>query len=1040
MIERLIRFALGNRLLVIALTLLAAGAGALAFRSLPIDAFPDVSSTQVKIILKSPGMTPEEVESRIVTPLEIEMLSIPHKRVVRSISKYAIADITIDFDDGTDIYWARQQVNERLSSLLKDLPTGTDGGLAPITTPLGEMFMFTIQGDTLSLTEKRTLLDWTLRPALRTIPGVADVNALGGLVRSFEVVPDNAALHARSLTLAALRSALERNNRNDGAGRLVEGGETLLVRTEGAIRTLADIGAIVVRSNGNIVRVQDVAQVRYGALTRYGVVTRDGKGEAVQGIVLGLRGANARQLVASVHGRLKQLQPSLPAGITVDVFYDRGDLVDRAIGTVSRALAESVVMVLLVLVLFLGNFRAAVVVALALPLSALLTFIAMNWLGMSANLMSLGGLAIAIGMLVDASVVVVENIMAHRIRSGDNRNSSDRNGDDRERLLAAVTEVAKPVLSGLLIIIVVFLPLLTLQGLEGKLFAPVAITIVLALVASLMLAFTTIPVLSSLLLRGSGHTLPRLMRLLHQGYERVLRLALAKPAIPLLIALVLLIAAIPAYLTLGKSFMPTMDEGDLLLQVEKLPSISLEESALVDGRIERAVLDNVPEVKHAIARAGADEIGLDPMGLNETDMFFVLAPREQWRHRDKASIIAAIRTTMQDFPGVAHSFTQPIEMRVSEMLTGVRGDVAVKIFGPDLTQLNALAQRTVTVLQRVAGAEDVITVKNDGVQYYSVQIDRLRAGRLGLNIEDIQDLLRVQVEGSRVGLAIEAGRRTPLLLRGAESLRYSPEAFARLIIDLPDGRNVPLAEVATLIRRDGPVRIEHEDAQRMVVVRANARGRDLVGYVDEARLAFEREIKLPTGYRAVWGGQFENQQRAAQRLALVIPIALIVIFLVLYLTLGTARQAILVFVNVPLALLGGVFALWLAGEYLSVPASVGFIALLGIAVLNGLVMMSQFNQLAAGGIEANSAGDADGNVERLVIEGSQRRLRPVLMTATITSLGLIPLVLATGPGSEIQRPLAIVVIGGLVSSTCLTLVLLPILFRKFGLSRKVQRR
>ena len=1063
MIERLIRFALGNRLLVIALTLLAAGAGALAFHSLPIDAFPDVSSTQVKIILKSPGMTPEEVESRIVTPLEIEMLSIPHKRVVRSISKYAIADITIDFDDGTDIYWARQQVNERLSSLLKDLPTGTDGGLAPITTPLGEMFMFTIQGDTLSLTEKRTLLDWTLRPALRTIPGVADVNALGGLVRSFEVVPDNAALHARSLTLAALKSALERNNRNDGAGRLVEGGETLLVRTEGAIRTLADIGAIVVRSNGNIVRVQDVAQVQYGALTRYGVVTRDGKGEAVQGIVLGLRGANARQLVASVHGRLKQIQPSLPAGITVDVFYDRGDLVDRAIGTVSRALAESVVMVLLVLVLFLGNFRAAVVVALALPLSALLTFIAMNWLGMSANLMSLGGLAIAIGMLVDASVVVVENIMAHQIRSGDSRNSSDRNGsdrngDDRERLLAAVTEVAKPVLSGLLIIIVVFLPLLTLQGLEGKLFAPVAITIVLALVASLMLAFTTIPVLSSLLLRGSGHTPPRLMRLLHQGYERVLRLALAKPAIPLLIALVLLIAAIPAYLTLGKSFMPTMDEGDLLLQVEKLPSISLEESALVDGRIERAVLDNVPEVKHAIARAGADEIGLDPMGLNETDMFFVLAPREQWRHRDKASIIAAIRTTMQDFPGVAHSFTQPIEMRVSEMLTGVRGDVAVKIFGPDLTQLNALARRTVTVLQRVTGAEDVITLKNDGVQYYSVQIDRLRAGRLGLNIEDIQDLLRVQVEGSRVGLAIEAGRRTPLLLRGAESLRYSPEAFARLIIDLPDGRNVPLAEVATLIRRDGPVRIEHEDAQRMVVVRANARGRDLVGYVDEARLAFEREIKLPAGYRAVWGGQFENQQRAAQRLALVVPIALIVIFLVLYLTLGTARQAILVFVNVPLALLGGVFALWLAGEYLSVPASVGFIALLGIAVLNGLVMMSQFNQLAAGGIEANSTGDADadanananadadaktiadGYVERLVIEGSQRRLRPVLMTATITSLGLIPLVLATGPGSEIQRPLAIVVIGGLVSSTFLTLVLLPILFRKFGLSRKVQRR
>jgi cobalt-zinc-cadmium resistance protein CzcA len=592
----------------------------------------------------------------------------------------------------------------------------------------------------------------------------------------------------------------------------------------------------------------------------------------------------------------------------------------------------------------------------------------------------------------------------------------------RDRLLRSVVEVGGPVGAGVLIIVIVFLPLLTLQGLEGKLFGPVAITIVFALAASLLVAFTAIPVLSSLLLRAGAHGEPWLMRRLHAGYGPLLAASLARPWIPVTATALLLAGAVPAYLSLGKSFMPTLDEGDLLMQLEKLPSISLPESVDMDLRIQRALRERVPEVRHVIARTGADEIGLDPMGLNETDTFLVLAPPQAWRKPDKAAIGDAMRAVMQDFPGIAYSFTQPIEMRVSEMITGVRGDLAVKIFGPDLDTLNGLAQRTVRLLEGIAGAEDVLTVKNEGVQYYAVEIDRLRAGRLGLNVEDIQDLLRAQVEGTRVGIAIEPGRRTPVMMRGAQALRASPDAFARLIVDLPDGRSVPLSEVATLSRKGGPVKIDHENASRMVVVRANVRDRDLVGFVDDARAAFARDIALPPGYRAAWGGQFENQQRAAQRLGLVVPVALAAILLLLYLTLGSVRQAVLVFANVPLAMIGGVFALWAAGEYLSVPASVGFIALLGIAVLNGVVMITHFNQLVAEGLP----------IDRVVVEGAQRRLRPVLMTATITALGLIPLILASGPGSEVQRPLAVVVTGGLLSSTFLTLVLLPIMFRRFG--------
>lgn len=1017
MLSRLVEFALTQRLLVSVLTLLLIGAGIASFRELPIDAFPDVSSTQVKIIMKAPGMTPEEVEARIVTPIELEMLGIANQRMLRSISKYAIADITIDFNDGTDIYWARQQVAERLNNAMRDLPGGASGGLAPITTPLGEMFMFTVEGEGLSLEQRRTILDWTIRPALRTLPGVADVNSLGGLARSFEVVPDHTALAARGLSMQQVQDALEANNRNDGAGRLSDGDESLLVRAEGSIKTLQDVGNIVVASPGNNpIRVSDIAQVRIGSLTRYGVVTMDGKSEAVEGLVLGLRGANAQKVVDGVHKKLAELTPSLPQGVTTKVFYDRGSLVKRAVGTVTKALAEAIVLVVILLVLFLGNLRAALVVALTLPLAVLITFILMQKFGMSANLMSLGGLAIALGMLVDGAVVVVENVISHL-------------GERRQHIphlhviYRAVKEVITPVAAGVAIIIIVFLPLMTLQGLEGKLFIPVALTIVFALAGSLLLSLTVIPMLASYMLKTASHEDPWLVRKALALYTPLLAKALANERKVLGSAIGMLLVTVVVYSFIGKTFMPEMDEGDIIMQTAKLPSINLAQTADIDLRVQAAILKSVPEIKSIVSRAGADELGLDPMGLNETDNFLVLKPQEEWRSQDKNAIIDEIRKVMGDFPGLEYSFTQPIAMRVSEMLTGSRGDVAIKVFGTDITKLGELSEQMVTVIEGIEGSEDTYTVKNNGVQYYRVVIDRLAAGRLGLSVDDISNSLRTQVEGRLLGTVIEEGRRTPLLVRGDAEVQQSPALFAALTLPLANRQNVPLSVVARLERADGPVKVDRENGQRMVVIQSNVRGRDLVGFVDEAKAAVAAQIQLPEGYVITWGGQFENQQRAAARLAVVVPIALGLIFLLLFATFGSVRQAALVLTNIPFALIGGVFALWISREYLSVPASVGFIALLGIAVLNGVVMVTYFNQLYNEGME----------IGRVITEGAKRRLRPVLMTASITLFGLLPLLFANGPGSEIQKPLAIVVIGGLISSTALTLIMLPILYRRFGI-------
>jgi cobalt-zinc-cadmium resistance protein CzcA len=1022
MLARLIQFCLSQRLFVLLATLMVGGAGWYAFIQLPIDAFPDVSSTQVKVIMKAPGMTPEEVESRIAVPIEVEMLGIPKTKVLRSVTKYGMADVTIDFQDGTDIFWARQQVSERLSGISDSLPSGISGGMAPITTPLGEMFMFTIDSDALSLAERRSLLDWVIRPALRTVPGVADVNALGGMVRSFEVVPNELAMAAGGITMVQIKEAIRANNRNDGAGRLGEGDEVLLVRSEGSITSLDDLRAVVVVVDGGVpVRLGSLAEVRIGALTRYGVVTQSGKGEAVQGLVLGLAGANAQQVVEGVRKKLDELKPTLPKGVTLNVFYDRADLVSNAVGAVSNALMEATVIVIVLLGLFLGNVRAALTVALVLPLAALITFILMRGFNMSANLMSLGGLAIAIGMLVDASIVVVENIVQ--------RLAHDPTAGKLPRLhliYRAVREVAAPVASGILIIITVFLPLLTLQDLEGKFFAPVALTIVFALAGSLLLSLTAIPVFASYLLRDVKHEEPWLPRKLLALYTPVLTWLLRSQRTVVVGAIIMLIGAAAVYTQVGKTFMPTMDEGDLIVGIEKLPSVSLEQSAALDLKIHQVLMKALPEVTGVVARAGSDEMGLDPMGLNQTDTYLLMKPRSEWRMKNKEALIDEIRKVLDPLPGIKYSFTQPIEMRVSEMIIGVRGDIAVKVFGPDLAQLNKYAAEVEAVLKTISGNQDVYTVQNDGVQYLRVVVDRLQAGRLGLTIEEIQDALRVQIEGLQAGSAIEGNRRTPIVLRATESVRLSPSEFAATRITAKDGTSVPLTSVARLERAAGPVKIDREMGSRYSVVIANVSGRDLVGFVKEAQAGVASKVALPTGYRISWGGQFENQQRAAKRLGIVVPVALGLIFIILFSTFRSVRQALLILAIIPFALVGGIVALWLTGEYLSVPASVGFIALLGITVLNGVVLVSYFNQLRAEGMALSD----------VVLQGASRRLRPVLMTASITAFGLIPLLFATGPGSEIQRPLAIVVIGGLVTATALTLMLLPILYLRFAFSKQ----
>ena len=1011
MISALIRFSLVQRLMLLLLAAALSAGGLWAFKILPIDAFPDISAPQVQIIVKAPGLSPTEVESRITVPLEMEMQGLPRQTVLRSVTKYALSIIKIDFEDGTDIYWARNQVSERLNQARGMLPKGVTGGLAPITTPLGELYMYRVEGEGYTNSELRAIQDWVIRPRLRTVEGVADVNSLGGEVRAFEVIPNPEALVRFGLGLNDLQMALERNNRNAGGDRIERGEKMLLVRTLGLLRNEDDIrGVTVATRNGIPIQLGKLAEIKIGSLTRYGAVTADGKGEVVTGLALLRQGANSRTTIEGVKRELEALKPTLPKGIEIIPFYDRSELVTAAVWTVEKALGEAVILVLLVLIIMLGNLRAALTVALILPLSVLFTFIMMYLTGVSANLMSLGGLAIAIGILVDASVVVVENIHTQL--------SHAPKGVNRLHLIyRAVLEVATPVISGVLIIIVVFLPLFSLTGLEGKMFTPLAVTISFALIGSLILSLTVIPVLASFFMRGGHENDGWLLRQLKIIYRPVVQWALRFRYIAVGTALLALVGAIALFPYIGKEFMPVMDEGSTVVIVEKASDISLAHSLERDAPIHKAFME-IPEVTGVVSRTGADELRMDPMGLYQTDNFIITKPRDEWTI-DQATLLEKLREKLDRFEGLDIAFTQPIDMRVSEMLTGVRAAMAIKLYGDDLPTLETLSTQIEKLVTGTTGAVDVFRGRLSGQTYLQIDLLPTAIARYGINVEDINLLVETAVAGQVATEIIEGNRRTGVLLRYPQSARTSAQDIKDLLVETPRrGVKVPLHLLADVHEVDGPVEIARESARRQVVVQANVEDRDVVGFVEEVRRSIEANVALPPGYYLTFGGQFENQQRAAKRLSVVVPIAIALIFLMLFITFRSLRQAGLILLNIPFAMIGGVVSLYLSGLYLSVPASVGFITLFGVAVLNGVVMVSYFNQLRESGR----------SILQAVHEGAERRLRPVLMTALIASLGLMPLLFATGPGSELQQPLAVVVIGGLFTSTLLTLILLPTLY------------
>ncbi len=1014
MLAALIRFALTQRLFVGVMALCLLVAGIRAWVQIPIDAFPDISPTQVKIILKAPGMTAEEIERRVTRPIETELLGIPRQAILRSTTKYAISDITLDFETGTDIYWARQQVNERLTAVRDQLPATVSGGVAPMSTPLSEMFMFTLENPNLDLMQRRQLLDWEVRPALRTVPGVADVNILGGYARTYSIGLDPARLTQLGLTLADVRAAIIANNRNVGVGRITQGNDVLVVRAEGRLVAPADLDDIVVNSSrGDAHRLGDIAETGIGHMARYGAVTADGE-ETAEALVIALKNSNTGAVVSGVKARLAELENSLPPGTRLNVFYDRAGLIDTAIGTISSALVQAVILVVGLLALFMGNLRAALVVSLSLPLAALATFLLMRVFGLSANLMSLGGLVIAIGMIVDSSVVVVENTVSRL--------------DEGTRLprlhviYRACKDVAVPVVSGTLIVLIVFSPLLMLKGLEGKLFSPVALTIVFAMLAALLMALTIIPVLASLLLSTKATGLPRFMERLQTLYRASLARVLQGPTVLITTLSGLLLLSAVLFVFTGKTFMPIMDEGDIIVQLEKSPTISLAASVALDKEVELALLKAVPEIRQIVARTGSDELGLDPMGLNETDIFMELAPEEEWEAADKQAIEARIREVLMGFPGISFGFTQPIQMRISEMLTGSTGDVSIKIFGENLDELARLVHRTTEAVRDVEGAVDVRAAVTEGSLFLAVRARSEIAAANGLTTEALSDWLKTQLDGLIVSEIIEGRRRTPVVLVTAPqdlSRPGSALALGQAAVVLPDGSAASLNDVAVLEYLEGPLRIQREQGNRFGAVTVNVEGRDVVGFVEELSATLQELVPLPPGYRVQFGGEFENQQRATGDLLLLIPAALLLILIILFTTFRSLTLAGLILGNIPFALMGGVIALFASGEYLSVPASVGLIALLGVAVLNGVVMLSYFEQMRSASVAVSDR----------VLDGAVRRLRPILMTATTAMFGLAPLVFATGPGAEVQRPLAIVVIGGLLTSTLTTLYLLPVLYQ-----------
>ena len=1011
MIDHLIALALRFRIAVIGATLLLVAAGVWAFANINFDAFPDLTPNQVQVITVAPGMSPNEVENLVSYPMETAMMGLPQTEGVRSISKAGISVVTVSYSDDVDMYFARAQVTQRMQDAAGSLPTGMQPTLGPPATPMGEVFQYLVQSDSLSLMELKTLQEYTIKPMLRTIPGVADVNSWGGEVQQFHVLAEPAKLAGYGVTLRDLENALSANNGNFGAGYIETGGERFTVRGLGRLGDVADIGNVVVstRAAGVPVYVRDVAHVEVGAMPREGAVSRDGRGETLSGMIVMLKGANGKEVVGRVQARIKEIQPLMPHGVTIQPFYNQGEVVDRTTSTVFRNLIEGGVLVTLILFLFLRNLRASLVVASVIPLSLLFAFLLMKRFGYSANLMSLG--ALDFGLIVDASVVMVENFV--RRLGHDEAGDTDRRGTLRR----AAFEVGRPIVFGVCIIIAVYLPIFSLQGLEGRMFTPMAFTVCVAVLGSLLIALTYVPMLSSFVLTQVEEKPARWFEALRLRYLAALDWALQQRGIVVAGAVALLAVSLGSVPFLGTEFMPKLDEGSMLIETRRLPSTSLPQGMSIAKEVERTLL-RFPEVDHIVTKMGRPELATETMGLYAGDVYVLFKPRSQWKARSRDALIVEMDSALSQIPGIDYNFTAPMAMRLDEAISGVRTELGIKVFGDSLPILERKAAEIRAVVERVPGAADVSVDVSAGAMQVELALDRTALARYGLNVADVRDAVQAGVGGSIATEVIDGRKRFPVVVRLADAYRGTPDAIGRVLLPAPNGAQVMLSQVARVRVIEGPELINHEDGERMVIVQSNVRGRDLGGFAADVRREVTRQVRMPDGYFVTYGGQFENQERAMKRLKLIVPLVLLAIVGLLYASFGNARQSLLVMLNVPFALVGGIASLWLRGLNLNLSASVGFIALFGVAVLNGVVLLAYVNQLRT---EGYSLLDA-------VRDGAGTRLRPVLMTALVASVGFIPMAISTSPGSEVQRPLATVVIGGLLTSTLLTLIVLPVVY------------
>jgi cobalt-zinc-cadmium resistance protein CzcA len=1022
MLSRLVKGALNQRLLVVVIALVVCAFGIRASMKLSVDAFPDVTNVQVQVATEAQGRSPEEVERFITVPLEIAMTGLPGLTEMRALNRSGLSIVTLVFSDRTDVYFARQLVMERLLEVGSKMPEGIVPVLGPVSTGLGEVYQYTLvhpddgnrRLSDAELMERRVVQDWVVRPLLRSIPGVAEINTQGGLERQFQVLVDPDRLRAFRVSLSDVEEAIRRNNANSGGGVLPITAERYLIRGIGLIKSETDIGNIILKENANVpVFIRDVASVNVGSAVRHGAIIKNGVTEGVAGIVMMLRGGNAKEVVGRVKAKVDEINSGnlLPGGLKIEPFYDRTELVDSALWMVTKVLLEGILFIVIILYIFLGDIRSSVVVIATIIITPLVTFIAMNAIGLSANLMSLGGLAIAIGLMVDGTVVVVENVYHKLGHAGTSK------AERVKVILEATAEVAKPTIYGISIIILVFIPLMALTGMEGKMFGPLALTIAISLAVSLIVSLFLSPVLCSWLLKGGQDHDTRPIAWMKRLYLKLLNSALAAERKTIVIAISLLVGSFALFPLLGKSFIPTMKEGSIVPQIIRVPSISIEESIKIEAEAMKLVAE-IPGVKMVVAKLGRGESPADPAGPNESDPVAVVDLKA---NRSQTAIEEDIRKALSDLPGVQVIMNQPIAQRVDEMVTGVRSQLAIKVFGDDLSQLKRISEEIARVLKTIPGAIDIRIERLSGQQTLQIEIDRNAIARYGINVADINELIETAFGGREVSQLFEQQRRFGIAIRYPERYRDSIEAIRSSTLRAQDGSLVPLSAVARIDVVDSPPAISREMGQRRVVVGANVRDRDLGGFVAEVQQRVADEVNLPPGYFLLWGGQFENMERALGTLAVIVPITIAAIFFLLFMLFGSLKLASLIILVLPFASIGGIFGLFVTGEYLSVPASVGFIALWGIAVLNGVVLVSYIRKLRDDHMPLSEA----------IREGCAQRFRPVMMTATVALLGLAPFLFAAGPGSEIQRPLAVVVIGGLISSTLLTLVVLPTLYRWF---------